>query len=476
MPTRRCPKYLDLFSGAGGFSAGLEAAGFSAIGSVEIDPLAAESFRTNFPNTALNYHGPVNGDIRQVSPRSVLRKIENLGLTELDLLVAAPPCQGFSRVGRGKLISLAEKKQAFLQDTRNQLYRHAIEFLKTLRPKCMLFENVAGILHLGGTNMAELICKEIAAQGYIVKCALLNSAWYGVPQTRERVFIVGYRADLGITPSFPPIQRHVCLSRGHLSNAELDPCNWADQSYFISHQEIGVCEGALPAVTVEEAFSGLPRFTAHLRPGYRANRSLQPQDVKYPSPCNYEYDSIMRNWPWNSQYSSEFVRDHICRYTPRDFQTFSRMKHGDKYPEAVAIATDRYREALNSYSNTKELKNNRRPRKADFIPPYKLVGFPDKWRKLIPGDPSWTITAHLGKDTYSHIHYDSTQARMITIREAARLQSFPDGFHFCGNMGDAFRQIGNAVPPLMAKAIGERLFAVLSTDHADEADNQRLAS
>ena len=91
------------------------------------------------------------------------------------------------------------------------------------------------------------------------------------------------------------------------------------------------------------------------------------------------------------------------------------------------------------------------------MPPYPSDVFVDKWRKLVPDEPSWTITAHLAKDSYSHIHYDSEQARALSVREAARLQSFPDGFKFAGNMGDCFRQIGNAVPPVLARAIAEKL-------------------
>src|SRR5262249_26608338 len=92
-----------------------------------------------------------------------------------------------------------------------------------------------------------------------------------------------------------------------------------------------------------------------------------------------------------------------------------------------------------------------------FVPPYPEGIFVDKWKKLVPSEPSWTIPAHLSKDSYSHIHHDATQARAISIREAARLQSFPDAFMFTGNMGECFRQIGNAVPPLMAWAIAEAI-------------------
>ena len=84
-------------------------------------------------------------------------------------------------------------------------------------------------------------------------------------------------------------------------------------------------------------------------------------------------------------------------------------------------------------------------------------------RKLHPDRPSWTLTAHLCRDTYSHIHYDPDQARTISVREAARLQSFPDGFVFSGTMNSSFRQIGNAVPPLIARAIALRVLEALSS-------------
>jgi DNA (cytosine-5)-methyltransferase 1 len=96
-----------------------------------------------------------------------------------------------------------------------------------------------------------------------------------------------------------------------------------------------------------------------------------------------------------------------------------------------------------------------------FVPPYDVNKFPNKWRKMWPDAPARTLMAHLGKDSYSHIHYDSRQARTISVREAARLQSFPDGFVLCGTMNPAFRQIGNAVPPLLAKALADEMMKTL---------------
>jgi DNA (cytosine-5)-methyltransferase 1 len=97
----------------------------------------------------------------------------------------------------------------------------------------------------------------------------------------------------------------------------------------------------------------------------------------------------------------------------------------------------------------------------ETVPPYDVSKFPNKWRKMEPDAPARTLMAHLGKDCYSHIHYDSMQARTISVREAARLQSFPDQFKFSGAMGASFRQIGNAVPPLLAQAIANELMKVL---------------
>jgi len=136
------------------------------------------------------------------------------------------------------------------------------------------------------------------------------------------------------------------------------------------------------------------------------------------------------------------------------------MKPGDRYPEAIRIAEQRLVEAI-SERDAAGKEVNEAELRPEIVPPYPVETFVDKWRKLIPGQPSWTVVAHLARDTYSHIHYDDRQKRMISIREAARLQSFPDAYHFAGTMNDCFRQIGNAVPPLMAWAIAACLLEQL---------------
>jgi DNA (cytosine-5)-methyltransferase 1 len=135
------------------------------------------------------------------------------------------------------------------------------------------------------------------------------------------------------------------------------------------------------------------------------------------------------------------------------------------YPKAVEIAERLFSARLRRLEShgitvkrgSKEWKALRK----QYVPPYKTTHFIIKYRKLAPEEPSRTVPAHLGKDCYSHIHPDDSQARTISVREAARLQSFPDAFEFRGSMNARFTQIGNAVPPLMAFAIASHLYKLL---------------
>jgi DNA (cytosine-5)-methyltransferase 1 len=136
------------------------------------------------------------------------------------------------------------------------------------------------------------------------------------------------------------------------------------------------------------------------------------------------------------------------------------MEEGDSYTQALEIAERLFKKAadeesrrLNRPLSEPELKRLR----TSIVPPYDGSKFETKWYKLRRNAPSHTVVAHLQTDTYSHIHFDKEQARAISVREAARLQSFPDGFRFPGNMKESFAQIGNAVPPLLASALGRSI-------------------
>ncbi|MEW6404984.1 MAG: DNA cytosine methyltransferase, partial [Chloroflexota bacterium] len=209
-----------------------------------------------------------------------------------------------------------------------------------------------------------------------------------------------------------------------------------------------------------QALADLPVLTDHLKSkkkrGARKFNKLLPYRRGRPA----RYAMLMRTWQGFK--AGEGVWDHVIRFLPRDYEIFRRMKSDDQYPEAHAIAERLLQDSLQELESITGQKIEQGTRqfedlKKQIVPPYATDKFPNKWWKLNPDTPVRTLTAHIGKDTYTHIHYDSKQARVISVRDAARLQSFPDGFIFFGSMNDAYRQIGNSVPPLMAFALAEKM-------------------
>jgi DNA (cytosine-5)-methyltransferase 1 len=225
--------------------------------------------------------------------------------------------------------------------------------------------------------------------------------------------------------------------------------------------------GLPPAISAEQAIGDLPPIDARalLRSG-----ELRRGARRFDKPVPYDrrrrvsgYARLMRTWPGFE--APERLSDHVIRYLPRDYALFARLNPGDQYPEAWRCANDMLAERVavlrrrGAVIRDGSAEYNRL--RDSIVPPYDAGKFPNKWRKMWSDQPARTLMAHLGKDSYSHIHYDSDQARTISVREAARLQSFPDGFLFCGTMNPAFRQIGNAVPPLMAKAMAVQIMTAI---------------
>jgi DNA (cytosine-5)-methyltransferase 1 len=269
-----------------------------------------------------------------------------------------------------------------------------------------------------------------------------------VPQNRWRLFFVGLRSDLGhkAIPR-PPIQSHVTQN-------PLEGTAFPEDKWMVAGADVPIVDNPLRAVSVREAIGDLPRQRAHLEGRQPVEQRLSLRGT------SSTYVDQLRAWP--GVVAPLEVSGNWYRYTPRDFETFRLMAHDDRYPEAVKIAHGLFQQHLMGLEEPPRPGTEQwEELKSRFVPPYRNDAFHDKWRKLKPDEPSWTVTAHLSKDTYSHIHYDSRQARTITIREAARLQSFPDGVEFAGNFGEQYRQIGNAVPPVMARALGMSLLEQL---------------
>lgn len=370
----RKPVVLDLFSGAGGMSLGFEMAGYQIGLGIDIWDLACKTHKYNFSGSCYL------GDISSIQePGSFLRECK---IGQVDVICGGPPCQGFSRVGRGKIRSLLNDP-TYIHDPRNQYYTEFIRFIEVLEPLYFVMENVPDMqFYVDGEGLLiEKAIHRFEELGYTVDYKVLRADHYGVPQTRNRLIIVGNK-----------LGHKICW-----------PCRTNKDK----------------PVTVWQAISDLP-VVPH---GHRID------EIAYNPQCKKltDYQKMMREGAGDTLYNHQ-TRWH----NEQDLNAFAWLPEGGKYFE-LPDKFKRYRDDI----------------------------FKDKYWKLYRDHPSWTIEAHIGKDTYRHIYPSKNgepePARTISVREAARLQSFPDRFRFIGPFTKQFHQVGNAVPPLLAKAVAEAI-------------------
>jgi len=200
---------ISTFSGCGGSSMGYQLAGGKVILAVELDDHAVETYRNNFPETPI-YHG----DIHNLNKKKILELAPILKTTELDILDGSPPCQGFSMAGKRQM-----------NDLRNQLYHEFVRILRLLKPHAFVLENVPGLVRGNMKLIFADMMKQLKASGYQVKARVLNAQYYNVPQSRNRLIIIGYRDDLKIIPSHPkPVTKPIPASKALIgvNNTEED--------------------------------------------------------------------------------------------------------------------------------------------------------------------------------------------------------------------------------------------------------------
>jgi DNA (cytosine-5)-methyltransferase 1 len=453
------PRVLDLFSGCGGLSLGFLRAGYRITGAIEIDEKAALSHAKNFyrgNEDLVELHGKPR-DITKLEPCEFANELK-LGEIKgaIDVIIGGPPCQAYARVGRAKLREIRDHPEAFKVDPRADLYLRYLQYVEEFMPLAILMENVPDILNHGGRNVVQEMVETLKEMGYIARYSLINSAHYGVPQMRERVYMIAIREELETKVRFPKATHQHRLPSGYKGSRQvalkLVDSLFGSDGYLETqpgHDELP------PAVTARDALEDLPRKMKHQEEKPKRGPRRFTELARYRTDIRpSRYAAMMREW--DGFESEDGVYDHVLRDLPRDTEIFRHMKQGDEYPAAHRVATELF-----------EIEATKRGLSIDgdewrvlhrkMVPPYPVHSFPNRWWKLKENGPSRTLMAHIGKDTYSHIHHDGDQARVITPREAARLQSFPDGFIFEGPMNPAFKQIGNAVPPVMAHAIAKTI-------------------
>jgi DNA (cytosine-5)-methyltransferase 1 len=471
-------RVLDICGGAGGFSLGFKSAGYDLVGAVEIDAVAASTYALNLHKEAPEGKRARFARARDLSVSGsgfIARDLQLCSVeASVDVLLAGLPCQAFARIGRSKLRSVADDPEAYRTDPRASLYRRFLKYVDAFKPLAILVENVPDILNHGGHNVPEEISDRLSAWGYRCRYSLLNAANYGVPQLRERLFLIALHDSLGLDPAFPVPTHRVDIPAGYANNRSfaLKNVDLATSHYITPPAPDG---RLFDGVTVREALEDLAPIWRRRWQETAPIPSRRITDLSRYIREPAGYSQVMRTW--RGFPTGDSVDAHVARHTPRDYPLFSKMAPGEQYPEMHRRAVSRFEAAVGRRpAGGVEIEPDSevwRLLRSSMVPPYDPEKFPNRWRKLDPDKPSCTVTAHLGKDTYSHIHYDGGQARTITVREAARLQSFPDGFVFSGTMNSAFRQIGNAVPPLMALAIASRLNEILGLRGSAGAETGR---
>jgi len=367
-------KIIDLFAGAGGLTTGFHLAGFESLCAIDSDEKALATYKHNYPNVKV-----VHQDIRKINP-SELRLLLGLQREELTAMIGGPPCQGFSRnVPAG---------YRYLNDSRNQLYRTFLEFVREFRPIHVVIENVSEILKAYDGTVRNEITVQLESLGYKVISGSLNAAYYGVPQTRSRAFFL---ASLEQSPQLPKPTH----SGDIRSDYKTQICN-----------QLTLLEANTSAIiTVKDAIADLPPLDA--------GQKYIAED--YPSLPQSLYQTILRS-------GSTKIVNHVARALT--YVQMARVR------------------ALKEGQDARDLPPELAPKKH----------YSGAYGRLYWDKPARTITRwvfHPGSGRFFH----PTQNRTITIREAARLHSYPDNFHFLGTYTEMSSQIGESVPPLLAKAI-----------------------
>jgi DNA (cytosine-5)-methyltransferase 1 len=433
------PVCVDLFCGAGGFSEGLRQAGLHTVAANDFDPWAGATFDANHKRFGTKL---VLGDIERPAVQEAL--LDAIGDIEVDVVVGGPPCQAFSQVRNHKRV---------IDDPRNHLYRHYVAMIAKIRPRVFVMENVPGLENLGGGAVRQQIIDDLALNGdYRVASRVVDAAMFGVPQTRLRVLFVGVRSDLAAEPQFPEGPRFF----DELPTLERTPDSRTRSGWTYRHVRSLLNERAFKVlqepsdarlVTVEQAIGDL----THLRPSPRLVRKPSDDPTEYESRPTSAYQRARRAGSealYNADVPS-IRADTVAR--------LSALPPGGNFRDLPEALSARY------LSGTKwgpELGRDNLSRKYFFA-----------YRKLHPDHVSWTL------NTKADCVFHYSRARALTVREFGRLHSFDDTYHFLfGDRHSRYRQVGNAVPPLLARAIGNAVRNVLDAHDKRGSNVDALAA
>jgi DNA (cytosine-5)-methyltransferase 1 len=344
------------------------------------------------------------------------------------VLIGGPPCQAYSLVGRSR----TGNHDGMKKDPRQMLYKEYLGILRRYKPTVFVMENVKGInsAKVAGVRILPRIEKDLRRSGYTLQTLshapssdtdyLLKAEDYGVPQTRHRVIIIGRRKDRRIARLNPlrPLGGPVTTFHAIDDLPQLSALHSEDPG-----KNIGKKAGATFA-----KFRKTPRGGLHA--------ALK----KFTSPPCQELTKVVLNHEARSHMESDIKRYQWWS------ETAAILMKGERSPNLDDIPARKRKILLPNHANLKS-----------GMPKV----FADRFKVQVSEKPSGTITSHISKDGHYYIHYSPTQARSFSVREAARIQTFPDDYFFMGNRTQQYHQVGNAVPPYLAYQIGQRVWEAL---------------
>ena len=370
------------------------------LGMAGFSPILANELVPAYGETYKVNHPNTNlmiGDIREVSNTQLKRTLDSKP-GELDLLAGGPPCQGFS----------INAPIRTLDDDRNYLFKEFIRIAEFLLPKAILIENVPGIISLGKGTVVEQIYKELKRLGYSVQHKILFAGHYGIPQMRFRTIFIAIKGN-GIKIGFPSPKYNAKAVANFTGAKEL------------CHEILPLFEkNLLPQTTVWDAISDLPP----IKPGDDSEKTK----YAYPNPQS-QYQNLLRN-------GTDYVYNHVCSKLGKI--NIERLQHIPQGGSWRDIPFELLPAGL------------QRARRSDHT---------KRYGRLHPKGLCSTILTKCDPHWGSFFH--PTQDRVISVREAARIQSFPDHYKFTGTVTQQYAQVGNAVPPLMGKEIGTSILSML---------------